>query len=122
MKFISIELTQDEVDMLNGWLGQLSDGVGENKRWCTPYWKNLSFDTTGVEIQNENDNPFKNKSDNEILVDLGEKFADISDDYQEYCGLCDYFNDERNQDLNLGVIVANSIMKKFTGKDDTWDL
>ena len=114
----------DEVDMLNSWLGQLSDGCGENKRWTTPYWRNLSFDTTGVTIQDENARPFKGKSDQDILDDLGDRFIDISNECLNYCSLSDYFDDDkRKEDLNLGVIVANSIVKKFTGTtDDEWDL
>ena len=113
----------DEVDMLNSWLGQLSDGCGENKRWTTPYWRNLSFDTTGVTIQDENARPFKGKSDKDILDDLGDRFIDISNEYQDYCALSEYFDDKRSEDLNLGVRVANSIVKKFTGTtDDEWDL
>lgn len=123
MKTISLVLSLDEVDMLNSWLGQLSDGCGENKRWTTPYWKNLSFDTTSVTIQDENDKPFKGKSDKDILDDLGDRFIDISNEYQEYCALSEYFDDKRSEDLNLGVKVANSIVKKFTGTtDDEWDL
>jgi hypothetical protein len=114
----------DEVDMLNSWLGQLSDGCGENKRWTTPYWRNLSFDTTGVTIQDENDKPFKGKSDKDILEDLGDRFIDISNECLAYGSLSDYFDDDkRKEDLNLGVRVANSIVKKFTGTtDDEWDL
>ena len=120
---ISLALSMDEVDMLNSWLGQLSDGCGENKRWTTPYWRNLSFDTTGVTIQDENDRPFKGKSDQDILDDLGDRFIDISNEYQDYCALSEYFDDKRSEDLNLGVRVANSIVKKFTGTtDDEWDL
>lgn len=123
MKTISLVLSLDEVDMLNSWLGQLSDGCGENKRWTTPYWMNLSFDTTGVTIQDENAKPFKGKSDNDILEDLGDRFIDISNEYQDYCALSEYFDDKRSEDLNLGVKVANSIVKKFTGTtDDEWDL
>ena len=123
MKTISLALSMDEVDMLNSWLGQLSDGCGENKRWTTPYWRNLSFDTTGVTIQDENDRPFKGKSDQDILDDLGDRFIDISNEYQDYCALSEYFDDKRSEDLNLGVRVANSIVKKFTGTtDDEWDL
>lgn len=123
MKTISLALSMDEVDMLNSWLGQLSDGCGENKMWTTPYWRNLSFDTTGVTIQDENDRPFKGKSDKDILDDLGDRFIDISNEYQDYCALSEYFDDKRSEDLNLGVMVANSIVKKFTGTtDDEWDL
>ena len=123
MKTISLVLSMDEVDMLKGWLGQLSDGCGENKRWPTPYWQNLSFDTTGITIQDENVRPFKGKSDKDILEDLGDRFIDISDEYQDFCSLSEYFNDKRSEDLNLGVRVANSIVKKFTGTtDDEWDL
>jgi len=123
MKTISLALSMDEVDMLNSWLGQLSDGCGENKRWTTPYWRNLSFDTTGVTIQDENARPFKGKSDQDILDDLGDRFIDISNEYQDYCALSEYFDDKRSEDLNLGVRVANSIVKKFTGTtDDEWDL
>ena len=123
MKTISLVLSLDEVDMLNGWLGQLSDGVGENKRWTTPYWRNLSFDTTGITIQDENARPFKGKSDKDILEDLGDRFIDISNECLSYGSLSDYFDDKRNEDLNLGVSVANSIVKKFTGTtDDEWDL
>lgn len=123
MKTISLVLSLDEVDMLNSWLGQLSDGCGENKRWTTPYWRNLSFDTTGVTIQDENAKPFKGKSDKDILEDLGDRFIDISNEYQDYCALSEYFDDKRSEDLNLGVRVANSIVKKFTGTtDDEWDL
>jgi len=123
MKTISLTLSTDEVDMLNGWLGQLSDGCGENKRWTTPYWTNLSFDTTGITIQDENDKPFKGKSDKDILEDLGDRFIDISNEYQDYCSLSEYFDDKRSEDLNLGVRVANSIVKKFTGTSyDEWDL
>lgn len=123
MKTISLALSMDEVDMLNGWLGQLSDGCGENKRWTTPYWTNLSFDTSGINILDENDKPFKGKSDKDILEDLGDRFIDISNEYQEFCSLSEYFDDKRSEDLNLGVNVANSIVKKFTGTtDDEWDL
>ena len=123
MKTISIVLSLDEVDMLNSWLGQLSDGCGENKRWTTPYWRNLSFDTTGVTIQDENAKPFKGKSDKDILDDLGDRFIDISNECLNYCALSEYFDDKRSKDLNLGVRVANSIVKKFTGTtDDEWDL
>ena len=124
MKTISFALSCDEVDMLNGWLGQLSDGVGENKRWTTPYWRNLSFDTTGITIQDENARPFKGKSDKDILDDLGDRFIDISNECLAYGSLSDYFDDKRNEDLNLGVNVANSIVKKFTGNInvDEWDL
>lgn len=124
MKTISLVLSLDEVDMLNSWLGQLSDGVGENKSWTTPYWRNLSFDTTGVTIQDENAKPFKCKSDKDILEDLGDRFIDISNECLDYCSLSDYFDDDkRKEDLNLGVSVANSIVKKFTGTtDDEWDL
>ena len=123
MKTISLVLSLDEVDMLNSWLGQLSDGCGENKRWTTPYWRNLSFDTTGVTIQDENASPFKGKSDKDILDDLGDRFIDISNECLNYCSLSDYFDDDkRKEDLNLGVRVANSIVKKFTGTTDEWDL
>lgn len=123
MKTISLVLSLDEVDMLNSWFGQLSDGCGENKRWTTPYWRNLSFDTTGVTIQDENVKPFKGKSDKDILDDLGDRFIDISNECLNYCSLSEYFDDKRSEDLNLGVRVANSIVKKFTGTtDDEWDL
>lgn len=124
MKTIKIDLTQDEVDMLEGWLGQLSDGAGENKRWTTPYWKNLSFDTTGVTIQNENAKPFKHKNDKEILEDLADRFEEITDEYTQFCEISEYFDDDkRSNDLNLGIIVANSIIKKFSGDpEDMWDL
>lgn len=123
MKTISLELSLDEVDMLHSWQRQLSDGCGENKSWSTPYWKNLSFDITGVDIQDENAKPFKGKSDKDILKDLGYRFIDISNEYQDYCTLSEYFDDKRRDDLNLGVMVANSIVKKFTGTtDDEWDL
>ena len=123
MKTISLQLTKDEVDMLEGWLGQLSDGCGENKRWTIPYWSNLSFNTDGITIQDENAKPFKNKSDKDILDDLGDRFIDISNECLDCCSLSDYFDDNRREDLNLGVIVANSIVKKFTGTtDDEWEL
>lgn len=114
----------DEVDMLNSWLGQLSDGCGENKSWTTPYWMNLSFDTTGITIQNENAKPFKGKSDKDILEDLADRFEEITDDYTQFCEISEYFNDDkRSNDLNLGITVANSIVKKFSGDpEDMWDL
>ena len=122
MKMISLVLTTDEVDMLNGWLGQLSDGCGENKSWTTPYWTNLSFDTNGITIQNENARPFKGKSDKDILKNLGKRFIDISNEYQQFCSLSEYFDDKRSEDLNLGVKIANSIVEKFTDATDEWDL
>jgi hypothetical protein len=113
----------DEVDMLNGWLGQLSDGAGENKRWTTPYWKNLSFDTTGITIQNENAKPFKGKTDKAILANLADRFEEITDEYTQFCEISEYFDDKRSEDLNLGITVANSIIKKFSGdNEDMWDL
>lgn len=124
MKTISLTLSMDEVDMLNGWLGQLSDGCGENKRWTTPYWTNLSFDTTGITIQNENAKPFKHNNDKEILEDLADRFEEITDEYTQFCEISEYFNDDkRSNDLNLGITVANSIIKKFSGDpEDMWDL
>ena len=122
MKTISLALSMDEVDMLNSWLGQLSDGCGENKRWTTPYWRNLSFDTTGVTIQDENDRPFKGKSDKDILDDLGDRFIDISNEYQDYCALSEYFDDKRSEDLNLGVRVVSQNMKEICYRPDNWAL
>lgn len=122
MKTISLALSLDEVDMLNGWLSQLSDGCGENKRWTTQYSTNLSFNTTGITIKNENSKPFKGKSNEDILEDLGDRFIDISNEYREFCSLSDYFNDKRSENLNLGINVANNIVKKFTGTtEDEWE-
>ena len=42
MKTIELPtMTDDEIDMLKGLKGQMSDGAGENSDWCNKYWQNI---------------------------------------------------------------------------------
>ena len=122
MKTISLNLTDDEVEMLGGWLGQMSDGVGENKRWCTDYWKNLDFDNGGISY-NENAKPFKGKSDEEILELLGVRFIEITEEGMDYCSQSElYFDGDKRDEVILGQKVANSIVEKLMGDKDYFEV
>jgi hypothetical protein len=113
---IAIDFTKDEVELLHGWQGQCSDGVGENMRWTGPYWKHLVIDKDGFTLD-ETVKPFKNKTEDAIKKDICRRFIQITDEGMEYAGISElYFADCKKQDdINLGERTANSIIKKLGG-------
>ena len=113
---IAIDFTKDEVEMLHGWQGQCSDGVGENMSWTGPYWKHLAIDKDGFTLD-ETVKPFKNKTEDVIKKDICKKFIKVTDAGMEFAGISSlYFADCKKQDdINLGERTANSIIKKLGG-------
>lgn len=121
MKTIEIPtMTQDEIDMLNGLRGQMSDGAGENLKWCNNYWPYIQ----GFENRNgksyfmfENDGIFKNKTDMNVVKAVGRAFSKICIELNEVpdCGPELFYKDDRRN--KSGHTCARSIVKKLTGKD-----
>lgn len=114
------KLTQDELDMLNGFWGQMSDGVGENHRWCTKYWQNIEgisdYDADHAAITFDNTKLWKNDSDAEVIEDLCEIFIEITEEGMNDCSQSElYYHDDRRKDERLGQRVSNSIVEKFSG-------
>lgn len=128
MTRIEIELSNDEVEMLNGWIGQMSDGVGENSDWCRYYYPYIEFDNNGV-LYNKTAARFKGKSDKDILKMLGKKFIKITEMGSMYCTEAELYFDfvpnaehDKRDDIILGQKTANSIVEKFTGKKDYFEV
>lgn len=122
MKTIELPtMTDDEIDMLKGLKGQMSDGVGENSDWCNKYWQNIvgfenkdgksyfSFDESGA---------FANKTDDKVIKTLGRAFNKTCDMLNEIpdCGPELFYNDERRNHNQHKV--ARSVVQKLTGKDN----
>lgn len=112
MKTIELPtMTDDEIDMLKGLKGQMSDGAGENSDWCNKYWQNIvgfenkdgksyfSFDESGA---------FANKTDDKVIKTLGRAFNKICDMLNEIpdCGPELFYDD----DLNLYIIYRVDII------------
>ena len=122
MKTIQIPImTQDEIDMLNGLIGQMSDGVGENCSWCSRYWPYMN----GFENKDgksyftfHEHGAFKDKTDAEIIKDIGKRFNQICEMLNEIpdCGPELFYNDDRRDKSQHAV--ASEVVRKLTGKDD----
>lgn len=122
MKTIELPtMTDDEIDMLKGLKGQMSDGAGENSDWCNKYWQNIigfenkdgksyfSFNESGA---------FANKTDDKVIKTLGRAFNKICDMLNEIpdCGPELFYDDERRNRRQHNV--ARSVVQKLTGKDN----
>lgn len=114
---ISINFTDDEIDMLDGWQGQCSDGVGENKSWTYPYWRYVTFDKDGITLD-ETQEEFEGMNEDAIKRQICERFIEITNDGMQYEVISElYYNygDPRTEDIHLGERTANSIIKKLGG-------
>lgn len=122
MKTIELPtMTDDEIDMLKGLKGQMSDGAGENSDWCNKYWQNIigfenkdgksyfSFDESGA---------FANKTDDKVIKTLGRAFNKTCDMLNEIpdCGPELFYDDDRRNHRQHNV--ARSVVQKLTGKDN----
>lgn len=122
MKTIELPtMTDDEIDMLKGLKGQMSDGAGENSDWCNKYWQNIigfenkdgksyfSFNESGA---------FANKTDDKVIKTLGRAFNKTCDMLNEIpdCGPELFYDDERRNRRQHNV--ARSVVQKLTGKDN----
>ena len=122
MKTIELPtMTDDEIDMLKGLRGQMSDGVGENSDWCNKYWQNIvgfenkdgksyfSFNESGA---------FANKTDDKVIKTLGRAFNKTCDMLNEIpdCGPELFYDDDRRNHRQHDV--ARSVVQKLTGKDN----
>ena len=114
-------MTQDEIDMLNGLRGQMSDGAGENMSWCNKYWPYMQ----GFENKNgksyfmfENDGIFQDKTDANVIKAVGRAFSKICVSLNEIpdCGPELFYHDDERRNKS-GHTCARSIVKKLTGKD-----
>lgn len=122
MKTIEIPtMTQDEIDMLDGLSGQMSDGAGESSSWCTKYWPYMK----GFENKNGKSyftfverGAFKDKADADIVKDIGKRFNKICvmlNDTPD-CGPELFYDDDRRDKPQHEV--ARSVVMKLTGKDN----
>ena len=122
MKTIELPtMTDDEIDMLKGLVGQMSDGVGENSDWCNKYWQNIigfenkdgksyfSFNESGA---------FADKTDDKVIKTLGRAFNKTCDMLNEIpdCGPELFYDDDERRN-KLQHEVARSVVQKLTGKD-----
>lgn len=122
MKTIELPtMTDDEIDMLKGLRGQMSDGAGENSDWCNKYWQNIvgfenkdgksyfSFNESGA---------FADKTDDKVIKTLGRAFNKICVMLNEIpdCGPELFYKDERRNHRQHDV--ARSVVQKLTGKDN----
>lgn len=122
MKTIELPtMTDDEIDMLKGLRGQMSDGAGENSDWCNKYWQNIvgfenkdgksyfSFNESGA---------FADKTDDKVIKTLGRAFNKICVMLNEIpdCGPELFYDDERRNRKQHKV--ARSVVQKLTGKDN----
>ena len=123
MKTIELPtMTDDEIDMLKGLKGQMSDGAGENSDWCNKYWQNIigfenkdgksyfSFNESGA---------FANKTDDKVIKTLGRAFNKICDMLNEIpdCGPELFYDDDERRNRRQHN-VARSVVQKLTGKDN----
>lgn len=122
MKTIEIPtMTQDEIDMLDGLIRQMSDGAGENSSWCAKYWPYMK----GFENKDgksyftfEEMGAFKDKVDTDIVKDIGKRFNKICvmlNDTPD-CGPELFYDDDRRDKPQHEV--ARSVVMKLTGKDN----
>lgn len=122
MKTIELPtMTDDEIDMLKGLRGQMSDGAGENSDWCNKYWQNIvgfenkdgksyfSFNESGA---------FADKTDDKVIKTLGRAFNKTCDMLNEIpdCGPELFYDDDRRNHRQHDV--ARSVVQKLTGKDN----
>lgn len=122
MKTIEIPtMSQDEIDMLNGLRGQMSDGAGENMNWCNNYWPYMQ----GFENKNgksyfmfENNGIFKDKTDANVIKAVGRAFSKICVSLNEIpdCGPELFYDDDRRNHRQHDV--ARSVVQKLTGKNN----
>lgn len=123
MKTIELPtMTDDEIDMLKGLKGQMSDGASENSDWCNKYWQNIigfenkdgksyfSFNESGA---------FANKTDDKVIKTLGRAFNKICDMLNEIpdCGPELFYDDDERRNRRQHN-VARSVVQKLTGKDN----
>lgn len=120
---ILINFTDDEVEMLNGWRGQASDGAGENLSWTTPYWRYLSFDNKGIEVD-ETKKPFNRyKDETGILEDFCDRFIELINECLDWIDISELFYDmDKREDTKLGYKTANSIIEKLSGEKEHYDI
>jgi hypothetical protein len=117
---INLKFTDIEVEMLKGWQGQCSDGVGENKSGMKPYWNNLKFDNDGITVDDVR--PFKDKSEKDIIEKIRDKFIDITIDGLDWLGISElYFDLDKRDNTKLGNTTANSIVVKLGGDENYFD-
>lgn len=122
MKTIEIPtMTKDEIDMLDGLIGQMSDGAGENCSWCNKYWPHMKgFENKdGKSYFSFNEHgAFANKTNDEIIKDIGKRFNQICVKLNEVpdCGPELFYDDDRRN--HIQHTVARSVVQKLTGKDD----
>lgn len=117
---INLKFTDIEVEMLKGWQGQCSDGVGENKSGMKPYWNNLKFDNDGIIVDDVR--PFKDKSEKDIIEKIRNKFIDITIDGLDWLGISElYFDLDKRDNTKLGNTTANSIVVKLGGDENYFD-
>ena len=126
MRRISLPpMTDSELNMLNGFIGQMSDGAGENLSWTTKYWTNMGwFEKNGSNTYIDVDDtvkPFMGKSDDEIIEDLCERFIDIATDVYNTCGMSTVYHDDTDLDEPQAIDDANSIVEKLSGEKDHWE-
>ena len=103
MKTIEIPtMTKDEIDMLDGLSGQMSDGAGENCSWCHNYWPHMN----GFENKDgksyftfQEMGAFKDKADDEIIKDIGKRFNQI----------CKFLIAVLNSSMTTNVAISHNI-------------
>lgn len=94
--------SDDAIEMLCGFLGQMSDGVGENYSWCTKYWQNIEdfiqTDDNYSAVVFDNVNLWQKDSDEKVINDLLDKFIAITNEGMDYLSPSELYWDMDKRD------------------------
>lgn len=119
-------VSDDALDMLDGFLGQMSDGVGENHRWCTKYWSNIEdfiqTDDDYSAVVFDNTKLWQKASDKEVIKDLLNRFLDITNEGMNYLSQAElYWDMDKRDNYAYGVKIANEIVEALGGEPDYFE-
>lgn len=114
-------VSDDAIEMLCGFLGQMSDGVGENYNWCTKYWQNIAdfiqTDDNYSAVVFDNVNLWQKDSDEKVINDLLDKFIVITNEGMDYLSPSElYWDMDKRDNYAYGKKIANEIVEALGGE------
>lgn len=114
-------VSDDALEMLGGFLGQMSDGVGENHEWCRKYWANIEefiqTDDNHSAVVFNNANLWQKDSDEEVIKDLLKKFIAITNEGMDYLSPSElYWGGDKRDNYAYGKKIANEIVEALGGE------
>lgn len=119
-------VSDDALEMLGGFLGQMSDGVGENHRWCTKYWSNIEdfiqTDDNHSAVVFNDAKLWQKDSDKKVIKDLLEKFIIITNEGMDYLSPSElYWDMDKRDNYAYGNKIADEIVEALGGEPNYFE-